>query len=399
MFWRVSPVAAVCLACVAASGSPGTYLELDIGVHAAPALAAHGSDNDWGTKCDLLINPLGLETGGECDSVPPRTSWSNAFGSGHGTVAGVAVGNDWGALRLELEVFHRGTTYDDRQDTDVFDDVTVDKREQEIEQAYGEIDDLRSHAAFVNAYYDFAPSPARWTPYVGIGIGGERQPSTTVQCGSATTTLGASRRSWMMGSRRSSPARLPSATSASTARPLAIKSSPGVDYQLSAQTSLGVKLRWVDFGEFESGETLWSQLRRRIKRRPRRGSALCGDDGRQPVLERGRWPQVSVLGVGPSRSAAISTGELRVLADGRVATSDPTTVRLTIIKALWIIHAGSLMGMRAWRVTHGSNGRTTPSTLGGAARRSRRRATIAMRRRGRGDWGWTSGARVSRVAS
>ena len=44
-------------------GVIGPYMELGIGVHAAPTLAAHVSDN-------------------------------------------------WGALRLEQEVFHRGTTYD-----------------------------------------------------------------------------------------------------------------------------------------------------------------------------------------------------------------------------------------------------------------------------------------------
>ena len=33
---------------------------MDLGAALAPPLTAHGSDNDWGTKCDLIINPLGL---------------------------------------------------------------------------------------------------------------------------------------------------------------------------------------------------------------------------------------------------------------------------------------------------------------------------------------------------
>ena len=108
---------------------------MDLGMNAAPSLVAHGSDNDWGTKCDLIINPLGLETGGECDVVPPPTSWTNAFGGGNGIRTGMAFGYDRGAVRLELEYFYRSTTYDGRSDTDIFDDVTLDKREQEIEQA------------------------------------------------------------------------------------------------------------------------------------------------------------------------------------------------------------------------------------------------------------------------
>ena len=66
------------------------------------------------------------------------------------------------------------TAHGDQSDIDIFDDVTLDKREQEIELAVGGVDDCRSHAGFVNAYYDFAPAAASWTPYVGAGFGWER---------------------------------------------------------------------------------------------------------------------------------------------------------------------------------------------------------------------------------
>ena len=87
----------------------------------APPLTVHGSDNDWGTKCDLIINPLGVEVAGECDAAPPLTSWTNAFDGGAGVRAGVALGYDWGAFRLEGEYFQRGTVYGDRSDIDIFD--------------------------------------------------------------------------------------------------------------------------------------------------------------------------------------------------------------------------------------------------------------------------------------
>lgn len=252
---------ALCLSCTGVCAETTRYIELGIGLHAAPPLAAHGSDNDWGTKCDLLINPLALETGRECDSVPPLTSWSNAFGRGAGTTAGIAIGQDFGSLRLELELFHRNTTYDDRQDTDIFDDVTADKREQEIEQAYGEIDDLRSQAAFVNAYYDFPSSPPKWTPYIGIGIGTQR---ATLDYRSVwkrnddpariSTFLDPQLKAKLAGTTTIGSERLTSTT-------LGYQLLAGLDYHLSKQTSLGIKLRWVDFGEFESDETPWSQLR------------------------------------------------------------------------------------------------------------------------------------------
>ena len=258
----VVTIGAMSLGCASgAAAQSNRYMAMDLGMNSAPPLLAHGSDNDWSTKCDLIINPLGLEAGGECDSVPARTSWTNAFGRGNGSGAGMAIGYDWGVVRLELEYRYRSTTYDDRSDTDIFDDVTLDKREQEIEQAYGEIDDLRAHGAFVNVYYDFGASTASWTPYVGIGVGAER----------ATLDY---RSIWK---RNDDPARISTfvdpllrakvagTTTVGNARVsdsvLGYQLLAGVDYRLGEQSMLGVKLRWVDFQAFESGETLWSQLR------------------------------------------------------------------------------------------------------------------------------------------
>ncbi len=263
MLRRVVLVAgATSLGCVGgAVAQSGRYMEMDLGMTAAPALVAHGSDNDWSTKCDLIVNPLGLETGGECDSVPPRTSWTNAFGRGNGIGAGMAIGHDWGAVRLEVEYRYRSKAYDDRSDTDIFDDVTLDKREQEIEQAYGEIDELRTHGAFVNVYYDFGPSASSWTPYVGVGVGGER----------ATLDY---RSVWK---RNDDPARISTfmdpllrarvAGTTTVGHAPVSDSTPGyqllagLDYRLGEQAMLGLKLRWVDLEAFTSGETRWSQLR------------------------------------------------------------------------------------------------------------------------------------------
>ena len=91
-------------------GQAGPYIQMDLGPSVAPPLTVHGSDNDWGTKCDLIINPLGVEAAGECAAAPPLTSWNKEFDGGAGFRAGVALGYDWGAVRLEGEYFHRVTT-------------------------------------------------------------------------------------------------------------------------------------------------------------------------------------------------------------------------------------------------------------------------------------------------
>ena len=244
-----------------AAAQAGRYIEMDLGMNAAPALTARGSDNDWSTKCDLIINPSGLETGGACGSAPPRSSWTNAFGGGGGFGAGIAAGFGWAAVRVELEYRYRSTAHDDRSDTDIFDDVTLDKQEQEIEAAYGEIDDLRAHGAFVNVYYDFGESASRWTPYVGAGAGIER---ATLDYRSVwkrnddperiATFMDPDLRAKVAGTTTLGDARVSDST-------FGYQLLAGVDYRLGEQAVLGVKLRWVDFEAFESGETLWSQLR------------------------------------------------------------------------------------------------------------------------------------------
>ena len=239
----------------------GPYVRMDLGATAAPGLSLRGSDNDWSTRCDLLINPLGLEAGDECAVAPPRSSWTSAFHGGSGVRAGLTLGYDWGAVRLEGEYFHRITAYDDLSDLDVFDDVTADKREQEIEVATGSVDDLRSHNVFANVCYDFAPSSSPWIGYVGVGIGLERasldyasiwkrnddperiatfdDPLLRAKL-AGTTTIGDARLTDVM---------------------VGYQLFAGVDYRLRGPVTLGAKLRWADFGEFASDPTPWNQLR------------------------------------------------------------------------------------------------------------------------------------------
>ena len=153
-----------------ALGQDGPYIQMGLGIAVAPAMDVTGTDNDWGTKCDRIINPNGLEVTDECDTVPAPTEWENAFGGGSGIGSGLALGYRWGAFRIEGEYFHRSTTYDERSAIAIFDDITLDKQEQEIELAIGGVDNLLSHTLFANAYYDVGLGPAL-VSYGGIGVG------------------------------------------------------------------------------------------------------------------------------------------------------------------------------------------------------------------------------------
>lgn len=61
-FLSVAMLLTVCVDDVRSQAGP--YIEMDLGTTVAPPITVQGSDNDWGTKCDLIINPLGLEAAG-----------------------------------------------------------------------------------------------------------------------------------------------------------------------------------------------------------------------------------------------------------------------------------------------------------------------------------------------
>ena len=86
------PVVMLLTVCVSEVRSQtGPYIQMDLGMTVAPPLTVQGADNDGGTKCDLIINPLGVGAGGECDVAPPLTSWTPHVGAGFG-VARLRVG-------------------------------------------------------------------------------------------------------------------------------------------------------------------------------------------------------------------------------------------------------------------------------------------------------------------
>ena len=235
----------------------GLYLQVDAGFNLAPGLTVDGTDNDWGTKCDLIINPDAAEViGDECAAAPPPSEWSNTFDATPGSSAGMALGYRFGALRIAAEFLARSVTYDARSgDTDVSDAVTLAKQEQELELAVAGINELRSKNLFVNVYYDLPKL------YVGAGVGvGETSlyyfshwkrnddPSriTTFQDPllraklAGTTTIGEARH-----------------TDSAIGYQLLV----GMDRELGSNVLAGLQIRWVNLGTFEGEPREWDQLR------------------------------------------------------------------------------------------------------------------------------------------
>ena len=165
---------AAALALAASEAHAQLYLGSEIGLAVAPALRLVGTDNDWGTRCDLLINPAGLETGVECDVPPPPTEWTNESGRATGVATGIVAGYRFGRYRAEIEYRYRASRHHDYTPTQIGDVVTVQKADQELETAIGGAGDLTVHGVFSNVAFDLLPVDRRVSSYIGVGGGLQR---------------------------------------------------------------------------------------------------------------------------------------------------------------------------------------------------------------------------------
>ena len=250
----------ICGHALAAEAEEGVYIGIDLGLAIAPGLNTFGSDNDVGTKCDTFINPNRIEVTNECDVHPPPSAWKNDFNEGAGILSGLTLGYRWGNFRGEGEYFYRATTHDDRSnDVRIGDDVTLGKLDQELDLVDEGIDDVMSHNAFANLYYDI-PTTTKFTPYIGVGVGIAHVAfdyfgrfRRNINPGAITTFNDPIMKNRIAGTTTIAQAKL-------TDTLLGYQALAGVDYRVSDQVSLGVKVRWADFGEFSAGRE-WDQLR------------------------------------------------------------------------------------------------------------------------------------------
>ena len=253
-------VVATLLAVGHGSAQNGVYVETAFGTGLAPNMVLAGVDNDWGTRCDRLINPAGLETGTDCDTPPPPTAWSNESGGALGVMTGLAVGYRLGRLRVEAEYHFRSAAYHDYAPTVIGDIITQGKADQELEIAIGGAGDVVAHNVLANVLYDFHAG-SRIVPYLGAGVGGGRMsvdyfslwkrnadPSRIATFEdpllraklAGTTTLGtAVLRDAMPG----------------------VQGIAGLDYSVGDRLTLGLKMRRTVFQGFKSDEREWDQLR------------------------------------------------------------------------------------------------------------------------------------------
>lgn len=242
-----------------ASAQERLYFESGVGALLTPTITVRGTDNDWSTRCDLLINPNGVETGTECDLNPPPTEWTNTSGRATGLSAGFAVGYRMGWLSTELEYGYRTAAHHDYTPTVIGDEITLDKADQELERAIGGVGDVSAHSLTANVVARFGNRHV--TPYLGVGAGVSR---VTVDY-------------FSLWKRNDDPARIRTFADPVLRAKLAgtttlgsgvlvdylpgFQLQAGAEFRVAERVTLGVKLRRTHYGEFRSDPREWDQLR------------------------------------------------------------------------------------------------------------------------------------------
>ena len=249
----------------------GFYLGMDLGVAVAPEMDVQtGGKDDWseelggGSRCDLTINPQGLQLPGGVDSCEEHpNSWGpmdESFDGGSGILAGLAVGYRLGSFRAEGEYFYRNAAYDstDTPTSPTFDPGT-DLGYGTVQDA---VDDVLSHNFFANLYYDYH-SDSKLTPYVGIGIGLAKVSVAYRTLWQRTTNLdnvgvfgpgpGEELNEKLVGALTHDRAKMSDML-------FGYQALAGVDYQVSEPLTIGLKFRYADFGEFED-QSEYAELR------------------------------------------------------------------------------------------------------------------------------------------
>ena len=253
-------VAALALAAGDLTAQP--YVGSELGFTLVPNLRLVGTDNDWGTRCDLLINPDGSETGTECDTPPPPTEWTNDSGLGKGIAAGLAAGYRFGRYRAEVEYRYRAASHDDYAPTQIGDVVTAQKADQELETAIGGGGDVTVHGLFTNLAVDLRTAQQRLTPYVGVGAGVQRVAVDYLSVwkrngdpARITTFEDAALRAKLAGTTTLAAAVLDDTM-------FSVQILGGVDYRVADGLTIGNRVRYATgLGAFRSTPREWDQLR------------------------------------------------------------------------------------------------------------------------------------------
>ncbi len=276
---RVTTFACLLIICALlplSSNAQQVYIGTEIGFGFGKSLDFNSSDNDFPTTCDKYLDPSDhFEPVGGCTS---DSDWSSSHDGSIGILAGMSLGlsTDLG-IRVEAEYFYFGSDYDsvdsllNNTDGGVGGDV-VDKANQELVRAEDHIGQVSINSLFLNLYYDL-PTSGNLRPYAGGGVGfgmaeakygsywGRNVNPDAIKTADEAKYKGSGDQD---ADREAFHERVAGTTTTESHTledtVFGFQAIIGVDYLLTEKTSLGIKGRWVKYGDFSDGDT-WDQLR------------------------------------------------------------------------------------------------------------------------------------------
>ena len=258
----------------------GWYLDLGLGAAASGQMGVTtGGLDDWvsgeaaahsSIRCDVTINPTRFQTEpGACSNTPG--SWgpmNESFDGGTGVQTGLALGYRAGRFRIEGEYLFHSVAHDSTAVPTTADyDPGADPGFQAVQDA---VDTVFTSNLFANLYFDFG-TDSKVTPYLGIGAGAgdialgyrtlwHRTNDPTHITVFSTEELAGEE----LAQARALNQRVAGTITTDQARLsdtlLAYQLIGGFDYRLSDPISIGLKLRWVGYDDFED-ESEYDYLR------------------------------------------------------------------------------------------------------------------------------------------
>ena len=256
-----------------ARAQDGWYMGMQLGAAAAPGMDVKtGGLDDWSSsdvssvRCDVTLNPdrVQVEPGVCSDTPQPWGPLEEAFDGGAGILAGMALGYRMRSFRVEGEYVYRSTTHDDTAVPHHPETNYDPTRDAAFDMVRDAVDDVASHSAFANLYYHFR-SGSQVSPYFGVGVGFSVVSVEYRTLWHRTRTLenirifdpagerGEEMNRRLLGTNTIDRARLSDSL-------LGYQAVAGLDYRVGGRVTLGFRLRWVGFGDFDD-ESEYDHLR------------------------------------------------------------------------------------------------------------------------------------------
>ena len=260
------------------------YVGADLGLADSRTLDSIVTGRSNPTRCDVQMYSAATLPSGAIANDPacrigdPGEKWNSRFDAGSGLAAGLHAGYVRDRLRFELEFMHV------EPDSASYPIITAsthpglaskDREWSETAPPYEWISEFRIRQYFANLFYDFA-SESPWTPYVGVGAGwarvrmqyerrflrkteGEGYLGVAPDVPAEQSDHGWNQDSWDEW-RENAAGTLSSTDTELSDTLFGFQLLAGVDYALTDQTSVGIKIRWAQFDDFKD-RAAYNQIR------------------------------------------------------------------------------------------------------------------------------------------